>query len=232
LQALSFSGSAQPPGKRKERTAGARRPSRLLLNPSPIDRALVRPPSLRPAHPACPPAQPQQTSAPPATWRARPRAARRTAPATRPAARAALLRRWPMAPFAATARAWQAPARVGLNGRRVGRVRTRRKGEANARNTCASHFAPPGWPMFDPHARTCADLCATNGVKCQAPVCHAAGACSPATGTCSAPTPLPAGTLCPGGSCSGGACLGEGVGMLRAALGRCRVLAWCLIGAI
>jgi hypothetical protein len=119
------------------------------LDPSPFARALIRPPILLHSHPACPPTQ--QTSAPPATCRARPRAARRTAPATRPAACAALLRRWPMAPCAPTARAWQASARVGFEG----------GGRAGAHLPQAGSPAPAKRKCLLLHALPKAGLCLT-----------------------------------------------------------------------
>lgn len=107
-----------------------------------------------------------------------------------------------------------------------------------ATGTCSNPIAPDGTACSDGDACTQSDRCVggacsgTNPVVCtSADPCHVAGACDPATGTCSNPA-APDGTTCSDGDlcttvdrCQGGACLGAPV--ICAATDACHVAGTC-----
>jgi hypothetical protein len=79
---------------------------------------------------------------------------------------------------------------------------------------------PPHLPALSLPIHPPPDLCAAGNVPCPSTSCQAPRTCIRANGTCSAPTPLANGTLCPDGSCLGGVCTG-GPSEVQGGLARC-----------
>jgi hypothetical protein len=206
-------------------------PSRLTSHPSPIDRAtLVGPPSMLAWTPCLPSRPTDLCAAGNVTCPSTSCQANRTCdPSSGSCSAPTPLANGTLCPVGSclmgvcTGEAGVAGTRLVLFGLLGALVLQKKEGHWRARAATPGRLtsAPPPInqaggrpPSLPPALLACrlskTDLCVAGGVTCPSTSCQAPRTCDPATGTCSAPTPLANGTLCAKGSCLAGVCTGEG----------------------